>query len=246
MNNPFNIRNKRYLVTGAASGIGRKCTELLLEMKNMVIAVDVNKEGLDSLEQKYSGNLLKPIVADISRKEDRNEIINATNKKIDGLVNCAGIIILTPMRFVTEKTIKKIDENNYEGPVLLTSGMIKKKKIEQGSSIIFVSSIMSILSTQLNGVYTGTKSALAGITKTFALELAPQNIRVNAISPAFVETPMLEFISQFVNLEEKRKDHPLGFGSAIDIVYSIIFLLSDASRWITGTNLIIDGGYSAQ
>ena len=105
---------------------------------------------------------------------------------------------------------------------------------------------MSVVGTQINSLYAGSKSAIVGITRTLALEMAKEKIRVNSISPAFVETPMLNFIGQFIDIEENKKDHPLGFGKPEDVANVIVFLLSDASRWITGTNLIVDGGYSAK
>jgi len=124
--------------------------------------------------------------------------------------------------------------------------LLKKKKIKSGGSIVFISSIMSVVGTQTNSIYTGSKAAIVGITRTLALEVAKEKIRVNSISPAFVETPMLDFIGKFIDLEINKKDHPLGFGKSEDVANAIIFLLSDASKWITGTNLIIDGGYSAK
>ena len=105
---------------------------------------------------------------------------------------------------------------------------------------------MSVISTQTNAVYTGTKAALAAVTKTMALETAPHKIRVNSVSPGFVKTPMLEYIGLQTDLKVAERNHPLGFGDAKDVAGPVMFLLSDASRWITGTNLIIDGGYCAK
>jgi NAD(P)-dependent dehydrogenase (short-subunit alcohol dehydrogenase family) len=123
---------------------------------------------------------------------------------------------------------------------------LKKNKINRGGSIIFLSSIMSLISTQTNGMYTGTKAALAAIAKTIALEVAPNKIRVNSISPGFVRTPMLDFIEMQSDIHVAEANHPLGFGEPGDVANAILFLLSNASRWITGTNLIIDGGYCAK
>ena len=242
----FELRNKHFLITGAASGIGRRITEILAEQGNRIIVVDKDESGLKALVQIFPEKVISPVVADVSSENDRLRIIQIIQDPLDGLVNCAGIIKLKPMRFVTEKDIREITINNYEGPVLLTNYIVKKNKLTEGSSIVFISSIMSIISTQTNGIYTGSKAALAGIVKTFALELAKQNIRVNAILPAFVETPMLSSIEQFIDLEKNQKDHPLGLGNVDDIANSIYFLLSNASKWITGTNLIIDGGYYAK
>lgn len=135
---------------------------------------------------------------------------------------------------------------NYEAPILITSSLIRKKRILDDSSIIFISSIMSIVSTEMNGVYTGTKGALASLTKCLALELAPMKIRVNSVSPAFVKTPMLDRLGLQIDLDIYERLHPLGFGEPEDVANPIIYLLADVSKWITGTNLILDGGYSAK
>jgi len=245
-NNNFEVKNKHFVITGAASGIGKRIAEILAEKENVIIAVDKNELGLRTLMQAFPDNVILPVVADISLENDRLKILQSIPGALDGLVNCAGIIKLKPMKFINERDIREISMNNYEGPVLLTSKIMKKNKLKEGSSIIFISSIMSIISTETNGLYTGSKAAIAGIVKTFALELAKQNIRVNAILPAFVKTPMISGIEQFIDLEKNQKDHPLGLGNDDDIANSIYFLLSDASKWITGTNLIIDGGYYAK
>jgi len=245
-NDPFAVTNKRFLITGAASGIGKKIATDLLQQNNNVFVIDRDEAGLRALVDEYGKTRIEPIVADVSLESDRLKIIQSIPLKLDGLINCAGIIKLKPLRFINEKDIHEITINNYEGPVLLTSYLIKKDKLLNSSSIIFISSIMSIISTETNGIYTGSKAAIAGIVKTFALELAKQRIRVNAILPAFVETPMLDEIAKIADLEQNRKNHPLGFGKVDDISMTVLFLLSDASKWITGTNLIIDGGYYAK
>lgn len=243
MKDPFIIEDKNILITGAASGIGKAVVKNLINYDNKIIAVDKNINGLNQLKEEICSDDLKIVKKDIKEKED---IINSVGFTLDGLVNCAGIIKLIPFRSITEKNIREITINNYESSVLLTSGLIKKRKIKSGSSIVFVSSIMSLVGTQINSLYAGSKSAIVGITRTLALEMAKEKIRVNSISPAFVETPMLDFIGQFIDIEENKKDHPLGFGTPEDVANAIVFLLSDASKWITGINLIVDGGYSAK
>jgi len=243
MNNPFEIRNKNILITGAASGIGKETVKNLINYNNKIIAVDRNVNGLQQLKEEICSDKLEIIKKDI---KERKSIIQSIRFKLDGLVNCSGIIKLIPFKSITRKNIREITINNYELPVLLTSSLLKKKKIKSGGSIVFISSIMSVVGTQTNSIYTGSKAAIVGITRTLALEVAKEKIRVNSISPAFVETPMLDFIGKFIDLEINKKDHPLGFGKSEDVANAIIFLLSDASKWITGTNLIIDGGYSAK
>jgi NAD(P)-dependent dehydrogenase (short-subunit alcohol dehydrogenase family) len=241
----FKIVGKNYLVTGAASGIGKEVVRLLLETSNKVLAVDKDSEKSDMLILEMNSGLLSAIHGDITKPETREKILNY-HEKFDGVVNCAGIIKLVPFKFIKEDILNEMDRNNYEAPILLNSSLLKKVKINAGGSIIFLTSIMSIISTQTNAIYTGTKAALAAVTKTIALEVAPHRIRVNAVSPGFVKTPMLDFIGLQTDLKVAEQNHPLGFGEAIDVAQAVYFLLSDASRWITGTNLIIDGGYCAR
>ena len=239
----FSARN--YLVTGSGSGIGREITELLVSRDNNVFAVDKDMESLNFLSTKLNSARLNILTGDITREEIRKEIVERS-ANLDGIVNCAGIIKLIPFKFINEDFLSELDKNNYEAPLLLNSALLKKNRIKDGASIIFLSSIMSVISTQTNAVYTGTKAALAAVTKTMALETAPHKIRVNSVSPGFVKTPMLEYIGLQTDLKVAERNHPLGFGDAKDVAGPVMFLLSDASRWITGTNLIIDGGYCAK
>lgn len=241
----FIVSGGNYLVTGAASGIGKEVVILLIQASNNVLAVDKDAVKLEILNQEINSDLLHPFHGDISMIKTIDQIINYQGK-FDGVVNCAGIIKLVPFKYIKEEMLTEIDRNNYEAPVLLNSSLLKKGKVNHGGSIVFLSSIMSVISTQTNAIYTGTKAALASVTKTIALEVAPMNIRVNSVSPGFVKTPMLEYIAQQTDLIAAEANHPLGFGEAYDVANAILFLLSDASRWITGTNLIIDGGYCAK
>jgi NAD(P)-dependent dehydrogenase (short-subunit alcohol dehydrogenase family) len=241
----FLVKGGTYLITGAASGIGKEVVKILLKSLNTVLAVDRDNEKLDLLIKEINSERLNVIHGDITIAETRNRIL-AYNENFDGVVNCAGIIKLIPFRFIKEDMLTEMDRNNYEAPVLLNSSLLKKGKVNQGGSIIFLSSIMSVISTQTNAIYTGTKAALAAVTKTIALEVAPMNIRVNSVSPGFVNTPMLDYIKLQTDLKEAEAKHPLGLGEPEDVANAIIFLLSDAAKWITGTNLIIDGGYCAK
>jgi NAD(P)-dependent dehydrogenase (short-subunit alcohol dehydrogenase family) len=245
MINEFIVTGGSYLVTGAASGIGKEVAKLLIESSNTVLAVDKDCEKLSHFSDEIDTSRLHIINGDITLSETRTQIL-AFKEKFDGVVNCAGIIKLVPFKFIREEMLIEIDRNNYEAPIILNSSLLKKNRINIGGSIVFISSVMSIISTETNAIYTGTKAALAAVTKTIALELAPLNIRVNCISPGFVNTPMLDYIKLQTDILSAEANHPLGFGEACDVANSVMFLLSKASRWITGTNLIIDGGYSAK
>lgn len=241
----FVVTNGVYLVTGAASGIGKEVVKLLINLSNKVLAVDKDYKKLNILSNEIRSDNLNILHGNITDPDVREKIV-LFPWKFDGVVNSAGIIKLVPFKFIKEDQLIELDKNNYEAPVLLNSRLLKKNKINDGGSIIFLSSIMSLVSTQTNAMYTGTKAALVAVTKTMALELAPNNIRVNSISPGFVKTPMLDFIKLQTDIEMAEAKHPLGFGEPEDIANATMFLLSNAARWITGTNLIIDGGYSAR
>lgn len=241
----FIVSDGNYLVTGAASGIGKEVVKLLLKSSNRVLAVDKDHEKLKLLEHEINSDWLVIIHGDITKSETRDQIVTY-QEKFDGVVNCAGIIKLVPFKFIREEMLSEMDRNNYEAPIILNSILLKKGKINPGGSIIFLSSIMSIISTQTNAIYTGTKAALAAVTKTIALEVAPLNIRVNSISPGFVNTPMLDYIKLQTDVKSAEENHPLGFGEPEDVANAVMFLLSKAAKWITGTNLIIDGGYCAK
>jgi NAD(P)-dependent dehydrogenase (short-subunit alcohol dehydrogenase family) len=241
----FKISGRNYIVTGAASGIGRAISAQLVSFKNTVIAVDKDVDKLMQLRSELNSDFLHVVTGDLVLRETRDRIIEIP-LQFDGIVNSAGIIKLVPFRYIKEEMLTELDQNNYEAPVLLNISLIKKNKIKPGGSIVFISSIMSQISTQTNGIYTGTKSALTGITKTIALEVAPHRIRVNSVSPGFVRTPMLDLIGTQTELGPAEEKHPLGFGEPADVANTVLFLLSDASRWITGSNIIIDGGYCAR
>lgn len=245
MINDFIVSGGNYLVTGAASGIGKEVVKLLINSSNRVLAVDKAYDKLNLLLNEINSDSLRILHGDITGSEVREKIL-AYHGKFDGVVNSAGIIKLVPFKFIKEDQLIDMDKNNYIAPIILNSHLLKKGKINPGGSIIFLSSIMSVISTPTNAIYTGTKAALAAVTKTIALEVAPLNIRVNSISPGFVKTPMLDFIRLQTDIKMAEENHPLGFGDPGDVANAVMFLLSKAARWITGTNLIIDGGYCAK
>jgi NAD(P)-dependent dehydrogenase (short-subunit alcohol dehydrogenase family) len=245
MDNPFSLTGKAILVTGASSGIGRQTCISIDNMGGVVIASARNDERLSGTLSMLSEGNHKIIKADLT---DTNDIENlsANVGNVNGVVHCAGMTKLIPSKFYTKDNLRRFNEINYEAPILLTSALLKKRKVVDGASIIFIASIASQTGITGNGLYTGTKGALVAITRVLALELAAKKIRVNCISPALVKTPLIEGSTFQKEIEANIEKHPLGQGDPVDVANCCIFLLSDASRWITGTNLIIDGGYSAQ
>ncbi len=242
--NRFLLTDKNILVTGASSGIGRQVSIAVSEMGGSVIAVGRNIERLNETMGQLKGNSHVSIIADLAMEEDRENLI-AQIPKINGVVHSAGLMKTVPMKFVTEKALREISLINYDVPVLLMQSLLKKKLLLPGSSVVFISSIIVHHNAIGHGIYAGSKGALSAVVKTFALELATQKTRANCLLPGMIRTQMSGEVEDTVGsdkIAEHERAYPLGFGCTADVANAVIFLLSDASRWITGTNMIIDGG----
>ena len=168
---------------------------------------------------------------------------------LHGIVHCAGIPKICPIKHLNRDTLNEIINVNEVAPILLTAGLIKKKKVIKGSSIIFIASTAGVLTAGAIGDtdYSATKGALSGFVKTAAKELGLQNIRVNTICPALVKTPILESANALLSETELNtklsRYHIKRFGKTEDVAWAAVWLLSDTTEWITGINLPIDGGY---
>lgn len=166
---------------------------------------------------------------------------------LDGIIQCAGCTISKPFSFISEDNLSNIMRVNFEAPVMLTQLLLKKKKIAKGASIVFVSSISGVYVSYIaNSIYSASKGAVNGIAKALALELAGKDIRVNTITPGMIETSILsEGVISVEQLTEDAKRYPLKrYGKPEEVAYAAVYLLSDASKWVTGSNLLIDGGYT--
>ncbi len=245
----FDLNGKIIVVTGASSGIGRAIAENISLNGGTVIAIGRNKERLAET-QKLMHSREKHIMLNVDLTNDLavTEVV-AKLPKIDGIVHSAGIIKILPAKFITQAHLAEIQKINYEVPVLLTQQLIKVKKFNKQSSIVFITSIVAQVGSKGHALYAGTKGALTAVSKVLALELASQGIRSNCILPGMIRTPMANLTGEIISaesMEDHEKMYPLGFGEPTDVALAAQFLLSNASRWITGTNLIVDGGYSSQ
>jgi NAD(P)-dependent dehydrogenase (short-subunit alcohol dehydrogenase family) len=247
MNNPFSLEGKNILITGASSGIGK---QIAIECSNMgafVIITGRNEERLKNTFSKLRGEHNRMFIADLQSQEDIDTLAKFIECPIDGLVHGAGINDLVPFQFITKESLENIFTINYFAPVLLSKSLLKEKKIAKKSSIVFISSISGVYcSAVASSMYSSTKGAINGLIKGMALDLAPKMIRVNSVNPGVVETNIFDSTSVTQEqLTEDRKKYPLKrFGKPEDIAYAAIYLLSDASSWVTGTNLVIDGGFT--
>ena len=249
----FNLSNKNIIVTGTSSGIGRQCAITFSQLGANVILFARNekriKETFNKLEK---GNHLI-IPQDITEYDKLEQIIKYSVEKvgrISGFVHSAGIEMTLPLRSMKSFYYEKIFSINVIAGFELAKIISKKKYINKDcASYVFISSVMGILGQAGKVGYCSSKGALLSGAKAMALELVKKNIRVNCILPGVVETEMTN--KMFENLSEDSKKaiiemHPLGLGKPNDIAYACAYLLSDVARWVTGTNLVIDGGYSAR
>ena len=246
MYNPFSLENKTILVTGASSGIGKAIAIECSKMGAKVVVTGRNEQRLQETYGQLEGTHPAYIVADLSKKED----IETLAKQIDslnGLVNCAGLTIPKPFKFLQEEDIQEVMTVNFYAPLLLTQLLVKKKKLQKAASIVFISSISGIKVSYIgNSIYSASKGAINGFCKGLALELAPQQIRVNTVIPGMVETNIVSGgeVTQ-EQMEADKQKYPLKrYGKPEEVAYAVVYLLSDASSWVTGSNLLIDGGYT--
>lgn len=245
MYNPFSLAGKTILVTGASSGIGRATSIECSKMGATVLISGRNplrlQETFDLLE---GGRDHIKFVADL----DNNKIIPSIVEKIsslDGVVHCAGITKTLPFQYISEESLSVVMQVNFIAPTLISQSLLKNKKIKHGASIVFISSIEGVFcSTLANSLYSASKGAINGIVKAMAVDLSGKGIRVNSVNPGMIETAILSggIITQ-EQLQEDMKKYPLKrYGKPEEVAYAVIYLLSDASQWITGSTLLIDGG----
>lgn len=245
MYNPFSLDRKIILITGASSGIGKATAIECSKLGATVIITGRNEERLQSTINELEGNGHQYVVADLLNSNDLDRLATEV-PKLDGLVNNAGILITSPVKFIKEEDLSNVIQVNTIAPILLTQRLIKNKKMSKSSSIVFTSSISGLtISFFGNAMYSTSKAAINGFVKNAALELATRKIRVNSVNPGMIKT---NFSSDSVSEEQLKEDeatYPLKrYGKPEEVAYSIIYLLSDAAQWVTGTNLIIDGGIS--
>lgn len=251
-NKPFSLKDKVIIVSGASSGIGRQCAISFSQLGARLIIMGRNTERLKetkSLLKNDQDHLMYTLdQTDYDKLDEFIDSIKSGYVQIDGIVNCAGISTTLPFRRVTPEKMDEFFHNNVISTFNLCRRLIKDKLIKDNGSIIFLSSVMGLAGASGKALYGMTKGALISGAKSLALELAPKNIRVNCISPGVVVSPMSNnaiYSKDEESLQRVKDLHPLGLGEAEDVANACVYLLSDASKWVTGTNLIIDGGYTA-
>jgi len=246
MRSAFSLHGKIILVTGASSGIGQQVALSCAQAGAIILASGRNTERLENAVAALPGSGHRSIPMDIC--DDASiKACAGTFGKIDGVVHCAGISLLSPLRLATRPHIEDQLSSNVIGPMLLTQQLLLKNLINTGSSILFISSISAHIGVHGVSAYSASKGALEAMARSLSMEVAKKGIRVNCLAPGLVKTPMFDAALSTTGggLEETINRYPLGLGLPEDIAHAAIFFLSGASRWVTGTTLILDGGHTA-
>ncbi len=242
----FNIKNKTILITGATSGIGLEISKEFKKIGANLNLLGRNKKKLNNIELdlkniKKNNSSFKLIKGDLTQDLD---LIAAEVDNLDGIVFNAGIVDYKPLKFLDESELIELFNTNYFSSIFLLKKLIKQDKINYGASIVFISSLSASLGVPGTLAYSASKASINSSVRVLASELSRKKIRVNSIAPGLIKTPLIENeIFNNEKLMEEKSKYPLGLGNAKDVVYSSQFLLSDASRWITGIVLELNGGF---
>ncbi len=242
--NPFSLEGKTVLVTGASSGIGRETAIVCSKMGADVVLTARNVERLEKTLSMMAGDCHRIIAADMTVQDDVDRIA-AEVPMLNGVVHCTGVGDRTLLKMVREKDIERVMKANFNGPVLLQRALLKKKKIQTQASIVFIASRAPFAPAPGNGIYAASKGALLAYAKVLGLELASQKIRVNSVCPAMVWTDLVQRDAEIngVDYSQVEQSYPLKrFGKPEDVANLVVYLLSDASEWMTGSSIDITGG----
>lgn len=240
----FDYAGKNFLVTGASSGMGKKIVQELAEAGAKVLAIARNKERLQELKQEWPAQVVPVAVADLKDMEAVTEAVNSFVQeygKFAGVVHAAGIDGFTPIKTYDDELAEQIMDISFWSAMRLVRLLQKKKYTEDGASLVLFSSIAAKTGESAMFAYSAAKAAVSTAVKTLAKEICKRRLRINAILPGRVHTPMTAAGGD----PAMEARHLLGVGEPEDISGVVLFLLSDRSQWITGTNIVVDGGYLA-
>lgn len=241
--NPYSLNGKTILITGASSGIGRATAIECSKLGAQVIITGRNAERLQQTFDHLEGAGHVQIIADLTSQVDLETLVKQL-PNIDGVVNNAGISRVKLIGFYKESILEEVFKTNVFSPMLLTKSLLRAKKIKENGSVVFTSSIAAYHNTFGNGIYGSSKAALTRYMHYCVKELTPKHIRVNTVHPGMIETPLIHQGDQSdEDLINDMKNYYNGrYGRPEEVAWAIIYLLSDAAAWITGTELKIDGG----
>lgn len=251
--NPFSLEGKTIVVTGASSGIGQQCAITCSQMGARVVLIARNEQRLSETLSRMTGEGHLSVPFDLTNfvrlKAKVKEIVSEVGP-VDGLVNCAGISTTLPLKLMDAQKMDEFFRANVFSAIELTRHFCQMGNIRKdGASFVFLSSIMGMVGDNGKSLYSMTKGALLSAVRSLACEYARRKIRFNSISPGAILTPINQDLPHMKNPEARaalEAKHLLGLGETSDIANACVYLLSDASRWVTGQNLVVDGGYTAR
>jgi len=246
MSENFSLKGKKILITGATSGLGRACALRCAAEGAQIVASGRNAEKLESLKAEIAEPSAHVFVRADLCKQDGLETLLSKCDALDGAVFAAGISLMKPIKFVSDEDISNVFNINMTSVIKSTRELLKRRKLSKGASVVFVSSTAGLVAKPAHSVYAITKAALIRFAQDMAVENSAMRIRFNSISLGMIETPMTkDFIEQDADLyHADLKRYLLGYGTPRQAADAVQFLLSAAADWITGTNLIVDGGYT--
>ncbi len=250
--NPMLLTGRRYLVTGASSGIGQATSVMLSRLGARLVCCGRNSQRLEETCGLLSGQGHSAETYDLMDLDGVSDWVKTIGERmggLHGLVHAAGLQSPMPLYRIKRMQWEKMRSANLDSLIELVRGFQSSQAYAgEFGRIVLLSTVLASSGSPGRSAYAATKGAIEGLIPSLALELAPRKICVNAIAPAFVKTPMYEDMARFWNpdqLAEVERRHPLGFGEPDDVAGAIAFLLADTGRWITGTVLHVDGGYLA-
>jgi len=249
-NNPFSLSGKTILITGASSGIGKSAAIEISKLGGKVILTGRDGLKLSEVLSQLEGEENNIISGDLKNPEFLQTLVDSL-PKVDGLVNCAGVMKLTPLRALNDSIIDELVSLNYLIPIKLIRNIIKERKLMKYGSIVNITSINGgVVGTKAHSLYASTKAGLTGFSRSLAIDLGKHRIRVNCVAPGMVNTEGAEAIYDVSTSDAISADiekYPMRrYGEPEEIAHGVIYLLSDASKWVTGITLTIDGGFTAQ
>ena len=243
MFNPYSLEGKTILITGAASGIGKETSIESSKMGAKIVAADVNADGLKALLPQLEGGGHQVFAGNLCDENFLKTLADNT-PVLNGVFLCAGVSDTTLVKFLTEEKIDRVFDINVKAPVMMLKHLLKKKKLAESSSLVWMSSYGAEKVEPGLGIYAASKSAVNGFMRAYAKELIGRKIRSNSIMPMMIKTELISTLTTISDEDWKKQEelYPLGFGAPQDVARVAMFLFSDASPWITGTQFKMGGG----